>query len=269
MSDRTEQACAHWAPDLMGKANVVGVAGGDTEVLVFVTRKRPLAQLASRDVVPDEVDGVHTDVIEVGELTAMLGPGDSIGVDGLTGTAGGIVTDEHGNLFILTNNHVAANSNRVLSGTPIVHPGPADGAGSQIGRLGRHEPLTFHQDNYLDAALVALDPGIVVAEDRLPRPTSTTARVGWAVHKHGRTSGLTHGKVLARNGTFDVDFGSLGLVRFAGQIVTDKMLDPGDSGSVILSRNRYPVALGFAGSDTISLHNPIALVLRTLAVRFI
>lgn len=277
MSDATEQACEHNAEWLMSKANVVGVAGGEDKVIVLVTTKKPLDELDPADVVDPAVevhprtDGsqdaerVQTDVIEVGELKPMLAEGDSIGLSGAgTGTLGAVVTDELGRMYALTNNHVAANSNRAPMLVSVLHPGPADGAGPQMGVLARYEPIHFDRPNFVDAALVRLNPGRIVTPRG--RAKTTTARVGWTVNKQGRTTGLNEGKVLGRNATVDVNFGAQGVARFVGQLLTTPMLWPGDSGSLLRSRAGYAVGLGFAGSDTISIHTPINLVLRTLAV---
>ena len=265
MSDRTEQACTRHADRILAKANVVGIAGGDDRVLVLVTAKQPLSTLATDDVVDEQVDGIDTDVVEVGTIEALLAPGASIGIpSGGTGTYGGPVVDETGTRYLLTNNHVAAASNGARVLTEIVSPGPADGTGQPIGRLARFEPIWFDALNWIDAALVRADGPL----GTLPHATTTTGRVGWTVHKTGRTSGHTTGKIIGRNATVDIGFGSGRVARFAGQIITDHMLDPGDSGSVLLSRAGHPVGLGFAGSPTVSLHNPINLVLRTLGVRF-
>lgn len=66
---------------LMNLANVVGVGVGfkyvngqrtDTlSVVANVTKKMPLAELADRDVVPSELEGVLTDVQEVGTFKAF------------------------------------------------------------------------------------------------------------------------------------------------------------------------------------------------------
>src|SRR2546430_2577912 len=66
---------------LFARANVVGVAIGtkriheqDTRercITVFVERKRPMEQLRRRDVVPKEMSGVLTDVVETGRFSAM------------------------------------------------------------------------------------------------------------------------------------------------------------------------------------------------------
>ena len=72
---------AHEA-DLMRRANVVGVGIGlrqcDGEftgapvIVVSVTRKVPLAQLAPRDVIPRELEGMPVDVQAVGKLRALV-----------------------------------------------------------------------------------------------------------------------------------------------------------------------------------------------------
>jgi len=268
MSDRTEHVAEQRRDDLMRRKNVVGVAGGDDEVLVLVEKKEPLSALAEDDVVPPRLDGCDTDVVEAGKITPMAQVGASIGLrDAGTGTLGGIVRDEHRH-YILTNNHVAADSNRARALANIHHPGPADGLGNQIGRLARFEPIFFGSDNHIDAALVEVNVNSLTnARGYFPRWT-ITARVGWTVRKVGRTTGLTTGKVIGRNATVNIDFGSQGTARFVGQILTDNMLEPGDSGSVLASRGGYAVGLSFAGSSTISVHTPISTVLRALAVRF-
>lgn len=266
MSDRTEELADGYREHMLNKANVVGVAGGEDNLLVMVTSKQPLSALAQEDVVDPEVEEVETDVIEVGDVRPMLKAGDSIGLEeGGTGTLGGVVVDENGALYALTNNHVAANSNRAMALTTVHHPGPADGLGGRMGVLARFEPIYFDRDNLIDAALVRLD-GDTYERDH--ESATTTGRVGWTVQKFGRTSGHTEGKIIGRNATIDVGFGEQGVARFTGQIITDYMLDPGDSGSVLLSTSKHPIGLCFAGSDTISIHTPINLVLRTLAVRF-
>lgn len=71
---------AHQA-DLMRKANVVGVGIGlrqrdgeftdEPVIIVSVTHKVPLAQLAPRDVIPRELDGMPVYVQAVGKLRAL------------------------------------------------------------------------------------------------------------------------------------------------------------------------------------------------------
>jgi hypothetical protein len=70
---------AHEA-DLMRRANVVGVGVGlrtrdgrrerEVAIVVMVRRKVPRSMLAEADLLPDQIDGVPVDVVEVGEITA-------------------------------------------------------------------------------------------------------------------------------------------------------------------------------------------------------
>jgi len=266
MTRRTERACDHHAAAVLQRANVVGIAGGDDAVLVFVTEKLPLAALDRTDVVPSLLDGQPTDVIEVGRIEAKIGPGTSIGLaDYGTGTCGAVVEDSRGRRFVLTNNHVAAATNAVPVLTPVHSPGPADGLGPVIGKLGRYEPISWQQANKIDAALVRLfgKPG------RTHPRLTLTPRVGWRVSKRGRTTGKTYGTVIGRNATIDVWFGENQSARFTEQIVTTQMLEPGDSGSVLCTVGGFACGLSFAGSDGpdgVSLHNPIREVLATLSV---
>ncbi len=66
---------------LMAQANVIGTGVGfkykrgkltnDLAVIVNVTKKKPLTELAKKDVVPTELEGVLTDVQEVGKIRAL------------------------------------------------------------------------------------------------------------------------------------------------------------------------------------------------------
>lgn len=165
------QAKAQVEEDLLAKPNVVGVAvgykgdktatEGELSVVVLVERKLPLAALSASEVVPKQVDGVRTDVFEVGYLRAYDTPRDrfrptipsgvSIGHYKITaGTLGTIVTDRRtGEKLILSNNHVLANSNDALIGDPILQPGPADGGqnpGDMVARLERFTRLRYIGD---------------------------------------------------------------------------------------------------------------------------
>jgi hypothetical protein len=72
---------AIYEPDLLRKANVVGVGIGlrqrggkqtaEPVIVVSVTRKVPLSQLDASDVIPRELEGVPVDVQAVGKLRAL------------------------------------------------------------------------------------------------------------------------------------------------------------------------------------------------------
>jgi len=154
---------------IFAKPNVVGVGVGYKEVrgertdelcvLALVREKIPAAGLTSKEMVPREVSGVHTDVIAVGQLRALLTPTDrwrpapggvSVGHYKVTaGTLGAVVRDRAtGDRLILSNNHVLANSNDASVGDPILQPGAIDGGQLNtdvIGHLERFCSIEFNQ----------------------------------------------------------------------------------------------------------------------------
>jgi hypothetical protein len=163
---------AHEA-DLFSRANVVGVAvgnkmihGRDTNercIVVFVEHKCPEEELRHRDIVPKEVDGVLTDVVETGRFQAVRieqsmdgsrtrrmrpAPGGvSIGHYRVTAGTLGVLAHQHGRPTILSNNHILANGNAAQIGDPIVQPGPIDGGRLQdaIARLTDFVPIQFNE----------------------------------------------------------------------------------------------------------------------------
>lgn len=152
---------------ILEKPNVVGVGVGfkqagqlltnELSVVALVRRKVPRAGLNPLDLVPEQVDGVATDVVEVGELRPMqsrssrLRPapgGVSISHFQVTaGTLGCVVRDRRsGKRLILSNNHVLANSNLASPGDAILQPGSIDGGrepGDVIAHLERFVPIRF------------------------------------------------------------------------------------------------------------------------------
>ncbi len=177
------QAQRVFQESLLAKPNVIGVAiglknsVGDPSVVVLVERKVPVAALTVAEAVPKEVDGVKTDVVEVGYLRAYDSPRDrfrpeipsgiSIGHYKITaGTLGTIVTDRlTGEKLILSNNHVLANSNDALVGDAILQPGTADGGQNPADIVARLE--RFIALRYVD------DPDIPVPPPPTPTPTPT------------------------------------------------------------------------------------------------
>ena len=152
---------------ILAKPNVVGVGMGykvrgkrttDELCLVALVRQKiPKAGLDPQALVPADVDEVPTDVVQVGELRALLAPTDrwrpapggvSLGHYKVTaGTFGCVVRDrDTHNRLILSNNHVLANSNAATIGDPIVQPGTADGGRvpeDVIAHLERFCPIEF------------------------------------------------------------------------------------------------------------------------------
>jgi hypothetical protein len=167
------QAQALYQDSLLQKQNVVGVAvgfkeskgdvSGEVAVVVLVEEKKPLAALSAQDVVPKELEGMKTDVYEVGFLRAqqsqnprqpfrpIIPNGVSVGHFKVTaGTLGTIVKDRvTGERLLLSNNHVLANSNDAQIGDIILQPAAMDG-GTQdddvVAKLHRFIPLRYIGD---------------------------------------------------------------------------------------------------------------------------
>jgi len=161
------QAKEFYKETLIAIPNVVGVGTGykvrrgqrtdELCIVVLVQEKIPEAGLEVSGLIPQEVDGIMTDVIQVGELRAFQAPterwrpapgGVSLGHYKVTaGTLGAVVRDEEtGTRLILSNNHVLANSNDATPGDPILQPGTADGGtveADMIARLERFYPIEF------------------------------------------------------------------------------------------------------------------------------
>lgn len=144
--ERARQVKQQYVNTLLAKRNVVACGVGYKEaggvmtdepcVVVSVEKKVPLAQLTEADIVPQAVDDVKTDVLETGLITAWQAPtqkwrpapgGVSIGHINITAGTLGCLVLKGSELFILSNNHVLADSNLGKKGDPIIQPGKHDG----------------------------------------------------------------------------------------------------------------------------------------------
>ncbi|WP_456402058.1 hypothetical protein [Hydrogenimonas sp.] len=282
--------------EVLGLQNVLGagigykeIGGKETTELciqVYVEKKLPKSKLPKSQLVADAFDGIKTDVIEVGTVEALsyrarvrpAQPGYSIGHYKITaGTFGALVEDRCcKGIFILSNNHVLANSNAASYGDPILQPGRVDGGtypADMIAKLHRFVPIHFNNPrryNLVDAALARpLDTRNVIASIvALGVPTGVDeAAPGMEVTKSGRTTQTTTGKVKGVNVSIRVGYGSGKVGYFRNQILTTAMSQGGDSGSLLLSkREKRAVGLLFAGSSAVTIHNNISNVMMALNV---
>ena len=94
------------------------------------------------------------------------------------------------------------------------------------------------------------------------------AEPGMNVRKSGRSTGLTHGIVLATDVTVRVEVSSSEYVVFTDQVLATPMSVPGDSGSLIVTDENQAVGLLFAGSEKVTMFNRIQNVCAALNVRF-
>jgi hypothetical protein len=175
--------------------------------------------------------------------------------------------------YLLSNNHVLADSNAARIGDPVLQPSLADGGQhpqDAIGRLARFVPLHFDgRTNIVDAAVAEVDfPDLErsIAWLGYPREFCPRVRIGQIVRKTGRTTSFTTGVVSAVNTTLDVNYSGK-VARFGRQIVTTCMSSPGDSGSLALDGQEHPVGLVFANSQRATIMNPIGFVESLLQIR--
>lgn len=290
--------------------NVVGVGIGEklvggrpvgVQALKFLVRvKYPNSQMLNKQVLPKQVDGLPVDVEEVGLLRALAGPaaagampnprircrpaqpGCSIGFQDpnnqflMAGTFGAVVK-KGGSLYILSNNHVLADENHLPLNAPIFQQGLLDGGSvtnGQIAVLTEVVPLRPGTMNQVDAALAKPLQNGLISRDVLfigaPKG-KTRAKFDMIVHKFGRTTGYTVGRItsLATDVTIQYESGNFA---FQNQIIivgldNKPFSDQGDSGSLILERaTQKAVGLLFAGSPTHTIANHITKVGSALGI---
>jgi hypothetical protein len=202
------------------------------------------------------------------------------------GTIACRVKDAQGNVYVLSNNHVYARTNKARPGERIVQPGMFDTAGKLvysdqvIGVLADFVPIDFsgRGSNTVDAAIALStidDQGTSTPEGGYgtPKSTPTDPYVGQPVRKYGRTTFLTSGTVSGVDATVIVHYGSRN-ARFTGQIIVtgEGFIDAGDSGSLLVSgapdEAGHPVGLLFAGNSdgSMAIANPIQAVLDAFSV---
>lgn len=150
---------------LMARKNVVATgvgykvtAGKKTDqlsIICSVEQKEPSSKLSSSDLLPQAIEGIPTDVVATGRIRAFQPPTDryrpapggvSIGHFEITAGTLGCLVQKDGQTYILSNNHVLANSNDAAIGDPILQPGPYDGGtnpADKIAELSEFVPIHF------------------------------------------------------------------------------------------------------------------------------
>ena len=141
--------------------------------------------------------------------------------------------------------------------------------------------MKLFKENTVDAAIALSSTellGNATPSDGYGVPSSSIIEpaINMKVKKYGRTTGQTEGTITAINATIDVSYDTGVVARFVDQIVITpgNFSAPGDSGSLIVTHvegtsvqdDREPVGLLFAGSDFITVANPIEAVLKLFNV---
>lgn len=249
-------------------------------IRVYVRTKLPKSEIADRDRVPDEIEGVPTDVIAVGEITAAFPRPMLSGVSGAhqavdNGTLGCLVTRQGGGQFILSNNHVLANVNGTGDPDDILEPSRTQGGGSnpRIARLTDFKKILLNttMKNEIDAAIARLEdpPGLTPAIKGIGRvnPAPLAAAKLMSVRKHGAVTQHRVGVVDGLSEDISVVYPGIGVAKFHKQIAVmntaeGPFADRGDSGALVVeSVTLRPVGLLFAVSTPRTFCNPIEKVL--------
>jgi hypothetical protein len=203
-----------------------------------------------------------------------------------SGTLGALVTKNSTN-FILSNNHVLADTDTATIGDDISQPGLAD-VGCVLTASNSHvvahfsETKTLGTDN-IDAALAEIASGAVktdgsILEVGMPSSTLATPSVSLEVAKSGRTTGLTCATIGSVSTNVVVQYqrrcgqGRRFRIVYLNQIlVTGSTFSAGgDSGSLIVTQSAaQPVGLVFAGSSTDTIANPISDVTNAFGVSIV
>ena len=284
----------------VGYKYVNGQRTNEISIRVHVSKKRKTVD--KKDMIPAEINGIKTDVIE-GTYEAQIvshkkilnvdaqadtvkyrplkggisiGPDRSVGGYIYAGTLGCLVTDNtNGHTVMLSNFHVMCIDNTWHAGDQIDQPSlidtgtSADGAGTLIRAV-----LSAH----VDGAIAGIDSGIGTQASvvSIGNVAGTAAAVlGAAVRKRGRTTLLTYGSIDGLNGSVNVNYGAgIGTRILTNQIfiAADTAHNPlfsdhGDSGSVIMNSSNQVVGLLFAGSGTRTIANPIGFVEQELNIK--
>lgn len=324
-----------YAGDLLGKRNVVGVGlghkivggqdTGELSVVVSVARKQPLQALTPQDRVPQTLDDIRTDVVETGVLRAFPGepsepgtrdrwrpivpPGVSVGHYLITAGTFGCLVHRGAEVFMLSNNHVLANTNDCAAWDPVLQPGPADAGGpdDRVARLARYVPLVFEAEpsecEVADRVVKLLNiiGELLRSRHRLQavKTSRGTNRVDAALARPLSPNQVTH-EILGIGAPVGVGAASLGTqvqktgrttgytrgtitqveatlrvdyhgnkALFTGQLVSSPISRGGDSGSAVLDMDKRVVGLLFAGSQVTTILNPIDEVLSALDVELV
>lgn len=249
----------------------VGIAPGKDRQYKLAVRIFRGAERYQADLLCDLDKHMHeidlaTGIRYVPRLT--LQAGGSIGHYKITaGTLGGFVEDDD-NYYMMSNNHVFANSNQCFGGDPILQPGPLD-AGNRnptiVGHLARWFPLSKIDRDGVDVAIASFsdavdyfNPWDYTGIGRIKKTHVTNRMSVTEVVKRGRTTGVRRGTVSAFElDGVQIDYGTRNdpavvtyddQIEIIGDPPTRDFSAGGDSGSFVIDRATMQVyALLYGG----------------------
>lgn len=250
-------------------------------------KKNPL--LVS-DLIPPEINGIPTDVIEIGEVRALNEQREHRRpiVAGISGchkdctacTISGFFRKDD-KVLVALNNHCGAEENTAKKGDPWIQPSPYDGGlypQDEFARLESFVEIKFEEFecpwrniviqalrkitrrstplNKVDIALGIPTVEYTIDAFKIPNAFigSREPTIGEKVCKIGRTTGYTEGIVESTNVTVQVQY-SRGTAVFTDCIMVrgTNFSAGGDSGSPVFDMNGNVVGILFAGADTYTI----------------
>lgn len=311
---------------LRTKPNVIGldiglrIKGGkitkEKVVKVYVVKKIEKKFLSKNDMIPSvlEIEGKKVPVdVEEGKIDRphifdlrvrplIGGPSISPHNRWYSGTLGVCVTLNDGNTYMLSNNHVLADSNQLAIGTSIIQPSRPDGGHSVndiVGSLSDFVPLDFgtttikiwgmtftlRNTNHVDAAIAMVNGAFNGANKEIhwvgyPKYMHDTSwnifkrisLLGRRVCKMGRTTHYTLGTIISVS--YDTWVGPYSTGQnawFEDQIrilgLHGRFSAPGDSGSLVVDAiTKEPIGLLFSGGGNYTNANPLDRVISELNI---
>ena len=279
-----------------GFKSINGIGTLEPCIHVLVEKKVDCKYLSKDNVIPKFFMGIKTDVIEIGKggfrynsifpmkLRPLKGGCDIATIyekDDVYGTLACIVSKKKlfkKEYFILSNNHVLADINKLPIGTPIIQPSKSSILNIEnevIANLFTFVKLKVYDGNkknvnYVDCALAKINNNIGITRtifDVGEIKGVSTPKLGARIKKYGASSGLSRGKITTIDATFEIEQEG-NKYMFKNQVLADIFNISGDSGSLILNEFNEAVGLFWGGSDnnSVAYINDISTVLKNLNV---
>lgn len=269
-----------------------GAPTGEIAIRVQVTQKKPISELSAEERIPEQIDGIKTDVVESGASVNYSALNGGIEIICENNSDPGIVTRWSGTLgcfarttdgtpqvVLLSNDHVLyGKTPRRSDGDPVLVES-STGCSTKI--IGHNLKTSGNADLLIDAAIASLDSGTDwqaqiqgaavkgILDFRpgnlssLPVAIQTQiANQTYPVNKYGGMTSLTQGKVTdihattySRNSSGQVittHTGQLQIMPRSGDFFSKE----GDSGSAIYDDNGNIIGLLWGGSVILDKSDP-------------
>lgn len=162
------------------------------------------------------------------------------------GTLGGIFTVQNQDgLFGLSNNHVIADTNNAPQNAPVQFFNEGE-----VGKLFRYINLKDPPEvNYMDAAIFKFNENIEPTWSPAVPQGKTGPTIHMQVYKNGYATQITNGYIKSYDGAVNVNLN--GQLYYFKEVITilgtnGTFSDFGDSGSIVLTKNHFLVAVLFA-----------------------